>query len=138
MPTPTPTPTLADFVNEVRRLAAADPTFIYSKETPNSLCHYYPDERNPHGCIIGAAARNLLPDNNLDGDIYEERTAAAVLTDLLNLPTNPSGDTHRALRWLKHAQDSQDTGSSWSEAVSYADGRVYAPNSNANQETPAS
>lgn len=117
-------PTLTDFVQEVRRLAAADPTFTYSKPAHDGACHYFPTPGNPHGCIIGAAARNLGVD--LDDPIYEGRTARGVLEEVLDFDFDfdRAGETYLTLLWLTDVQNAQDNGQTWGEAITHADDKA--------------
>ena len=91
-----------------RRLAAEQPDFIYQKV--GKYCKYEPDDKNPNGCIVGAAMRAI--GRSVDGRL---RGAVSVVGHELDI----EGD--RRLWWLAHAQVAQDAGSTWAESVRCAD-----------------
>jgi hypothetical protein len=122
-----------DVLNEVVRLGRELPDFKYTRSSPDPLdgqvvvfagqdgfsdnessCSYLPDERNPMGCIIGAALTNL---GLLDPDTFklEGDSAEDVVSELLGL--TPSAYDAKIGNALANIQGRQDQGASWGNAV---------------------
>jgi hypothetical protein len=100
----------------VRKLAKANPDFVYTTEDEESRCFYRPDEKNPKGCIIGAALAAIgLP----TGFNHEGLPAESVINDLLA----PDVFSYEQTRWFSDVQVVQDEQKPWAEAVADADKR---------------
>lgn len=101
---------------EVRRLAAEHPTRVYDRGLGRSEagCSYNPDERNPDGCIIGAALRACGVDtSSLRGTI--DQIGFGIFggtTALSDMSLN---------RWFDGVQFAQDIGATWGDAVRVTD-----------------
>lgn len=112
-----------DLIGAIRQQAEAHPTRLYVASLDgDTTCEYTPNTLNPlFGCIVGEALaalgvprRRLESLNNL-GDWGSGRFGfAEVLSDLV---------ADGALRsvWVARAQNSQDEGGTWAEAVEAAD-----------------
>ncbi len=96
----------------VRELAAEEPGFIYRfyADDPKLACSYFPNEKNPKGCIVGAAIRLVAPDFDLQP--WEGQNAGDVVGDFA---------TEEQSNWFNHVQGEQDAGKPWGEAVRLAD-----------------
>ena len=107
--------TLKDVELEIRRIAAENPDFRYSRGAGYDTCVYVPTKGNPQGCIVGAALSALVPGVDLTEfhSTNGDKAARAVL-DID--PASTYGDT-----WILKVQNSQDEGFSWSESVRRAD-----------------
>jgi hypothetical protein len=85
-------------------------------------CNYYPDEENPHGCIVGFAMRNLgFP---IDDPSYGLILAPAAIASVLGVDPDEADDaviTGPLMDWVLSVQENQDLGLSWSESVEGAD-----------------
>lgn len=106
-----------ELVKAIRDLAAESPDFVYTRQEvdPDSLsapCNYWPDEKNPQGCIVGAAMRKI--GHSLDGIEFRGVAAFTALEDLALF--QPSTGL-----WVNNVQSWQDKGLTWSEAVKKAD-----------------
>lgn len=104
---------LSDLVDQVRKVAAQYPDFIYTK-TPGGRCLYGPTKKNPHGCIMGKALQDLglpLPPEGEGISTFLAHAAEFLITP---------DDQARLLYWLDEVQAAQDSGVSWGQAVSDA------------------
>lgn len=104
----------------VRKLAADNPTFVYTRCTTDdhmASCLYRPTEHNPQGCIIGAALQTLGKPvrQSLEGD-----GATAVIGAMLGIGVGVHGETVVS-PWYNYVQRGQDDGMTWAAAVVYAD-----------------
>jgi hypothetical protein len=100
----------------VRKLAKANPDFVYTTAGDTDSCLYAPDERNPKGCIIGAALAAIgLP----TGFKHEGLPAESVINDLLA----PDVFSYEQTRWFSDVQVAQDEQKPWAAAVAEADER---------------
>lgn len=111
--------TLDDVVSKVREVAAERPDFVYQSLQTDPLgfnirCFYRHGEKP--GCIIGQALDRLdyVVPSSLEGEnVYR------VLDHLFG---EPQADDRA--NWLRFVQARQDGGSTWGEAVQYADSRI--------------
>lgn len=109
-----------DLIAEVRRVAEADPEYVYFHDDPTQKqfgCSYNADSsgnRSGRPCLIGQALRNL-------GIIVEEEHETETIRYLLNeceidvVVSDPED-----VRWLDLVQTAQDGGNTWGSAVAYA------------------
>ena len=105
--------TAKDIENEVRKIAAADPYYIYDDfDEDEGYCRYI---NNGEGsCIVGKALVNL----DIDPETIirlEGNPASEVVAELLGPGEQAS------LEWLDTVQCEQDNGTPWGEAVLIAD-----------------
>jgi hypothetical protein len=116
-----------DVVQEVRKIAAERPDFIYRKPqyksngvlVDSASCMYInsPEGEEPiPGCIFGHALLNLgvEPDRIRK---YEGAIASSIVRNLLREATV---DVLNA-DWMNKVQDAQDDGVAWGDAVASAD-----------------
>lgn len=98
--------------NKVREFAAKYPDKIYKQNSQKggALCNYFPDKKNPYGCIIGFAAR-------MTGQSLDEVVPGSISNYV------PDGND---VYWLVRVQKYQDDGETWSDAVRLADGDLAA------------
>ena len=119
------TVTFAELEAKIRAYAELLPDFVYTLDPkPDSWstsCKYEADERNPLGCIVGAAARELWPETNG----FDGRTGSAgshIHTAMRDgLIEGSDDDRVRVLDWVNAVQVRQDGGESWGQAVLSAD-----------------
>lgn len=118
--------TSKDLVEEVRRVAVAEPDYNYQDNTGMELgtCSYFGrtlgvEEGNP--CIIGKALGNLGVDMSVVKGMEkkgEDPNIKALLEDgLVNVEVVDIKDT----TWLASVQNRQDLGMSWAESVKSID-----------------
>lgn len=103
-----------DVVNEIRKVAAEQPDFIYNDGSADQCLYTQNADGSPGGCIVGRALMRL--------DVEEEalvkndgQLASHVLSEL-----GISGDS-LVIHWIDEAQDAQDSGKTWAQAVQSAD-----------------
>lgn len=115
---------LDQMVDEVHKIADEHPDFVYTDD--NGVCEYHPTQDNPHGCIIGYAARRL--GRSLDDAAYSGLNAWDALEHLLETHWDLE-DPHVVgpLGWLGYVQNAQDNGEAWLQCVLDADDAVMAP-----------
>ncbi len=125
-------PTIFDVATEIRRLAAEQPGFAYRPEQGSVSCYYFPDERNPCGCIVGGAMRPLgldLDDKRFKG--LGAESAIRIRFGDLDMPLDDEEDppVRHALSWINHVQSMQDARNTWGVSVADADDRFgeHAP-----------
>ena len=107
--------TLKDVELEIRRIAAENPDFRYSRGAGFDTCVYIPTKGNPQGCIVGAALSALAP--NVDLEMFHSTNGDKAARAVLDIdPASTYGDA-----WIMCVQRSQDEGFSWSESVRRAD-----------------
>lgn len=99
-------------VSKVKELAEQHPKVMYHRGLntgPGSQCYYYPDAANPHGCLIGFAAREI-------GRSLDRSEQAGILDYVIfNDVVTPEAE------WLNAVQNHQDNGNPWMECIQYAD-----------------
>ena len=105
--------TAKDVISAIREIAAENPDFTYTEDLYGN-CKYYPTPGNPMGCIIGAALTRLGFDRQ--NELQFERTEGSDVVKYLVGALNKQDE-----RWVSSVQASQDTGTSWANAVIYAD-----------------
>lgn len=119
--------TTKDLVEEVRRVAEAEPDYNYQDNTgmEPGMCSYFGrtvgvEEGNP--CIIGKALSNLGVDMSVVRGMEkkgEDPTIKALLEDgMIDVEVVDIKDT----TWLASVQNRQDLGMNWSESVKSVDG----------------
>ena len=119
------TVTFAELEAKIRAYAELLPDFVYTldpkPESWSTSCKYEADERNPLGCIVGAAARELWPEtngfDNRMGSVHI-RVSEAINDNLIE---GSEDERDLVLAWAADVQGRQDDGESWSEAVGFAD-----------------
>jgi hypothetical protein len=97
-----------ELIAEVRRLAEANPDFVYRES--NCLYNSGGDPANP-GCIMGRAWRNVTGTS-----IKAEGQVISDVLERYNINT-----TAKQRHWLTSVQDYQDARTPWGEAVILAD-----------------
>lgn len=118
-----------DLVEEVRRVAEAEPDYNYQDNTGTEpgMCSYFGrtvgvEEGNP--CIIGKALGNLGVDMSVVRKMEkrgEDPTIKALFHEgMIDVKVVDSKDT----TWLAAVQNRQDLGMSWAESVKGMDGLV--------------
>lgn len=121
--------TSKDLVEEVRRVAEAEPDYNYQDNTGAEMgtCSYFGrtvgvEEGNP--CIIGKALGNLGVDMSVVREMEkkgEDPTIKALLEDgLIDVEVVDIKDT----TWLASVQNRQDLGMNWADSVKSIDGLV--------------
>ncbi|AWN04365.1 hypothetical protein PBI_GRAYSON_21 [Rhodococcus phage Grayson] len=110
-----------DLKEEVLRLAAEKPDFIYESD-PNAeeSCAYlaWDDDKAYGSCIMGQALMNLGVDP-VELSKYEGSDISAVVSALNdNEPPHYHRDPFDF--WLSYVQGRQDAGYTWSKAVEFA------------------
>lgn len=107
-----------DVVNEIRKVAAEQPDFIYNEGGLAECMYTKNTDGSPGGCIVGRALMRLGVEEE---DLVESdgQFASRVLSDL-----GISGDRFVML-WIAEVQEVQDGGKTWAEAVQSAD--TYYP-----------
>lgn len=119
--------TTADLIVEVRKIAEAEPDYVYGDEDDRSGCSYFTDrfgttKGNP--CIVGKALRNLEVDTSIlrrrEAYSHSDRIAFALVEGFVPVVSTVIVERD----WLNSVQDYQDVGLSWSEAVKNADRMV--------------
>lgn len=123
--------TTLDVVNEIKKLAAEMPDFVYVADPEHKIgstgcsyiyggCNKYPEHC---GCIVGQALKRL----GIDVAEQHEDAPASLVLRYLGLSDRVGRFVHgantmlRHSRWISVVQRQQDKGSSWSEAVEAAD-----------------
>lgn len=100
---------------EVVRIGEENADFVYKQTI--GVCHYYPNEGNPNGCIMGYAARNIgHPLDHAAGNILDV-LHAYVFEDGKFMRSEADPDTERLLHEIEDVQFAQDRGKFWGEAV---------------------
>lgn len=119
--------TSKDLVEEVRRVADAEPDYNYQDNTGTEpgMCSYFGrtvgvEEGNP--CIIGKALGNLGVDMSVVKEMEkkgEDPNIEALLEDgMIDVEVVDIKDT----TWLASVQNRQDLGMNWAESVKSMDG----------------
>lgn len=117
--------TATELIQEVRKIAAERPDFIYSNQgVDTDLCSYFGravGDESGSPCIIGQALKNLGVNTSRlkqAEDDYDDGTniAAALDEQFIDLTY-----TVQEARWLDKAQSAQDFGNPWAKAVEVAD-----------------
>lgn len=111
--------TIENIENEIRRIAAENPEYVYDEGDAaawGQRCYYV---RNGCGsCIVGRALANLgVPIERLEE--ADSRNGSGVRAS--TLLTELTGKSLVAARWVQYVQDRQDKGVAWREAVAQAD-----------------
>lgn len=106
-----------DLQLRVRAIARTFPDRIYDSGDTD-LCFYSPDEQNPMGCIIGAAARSLDEDVSVWDSSESSVGVSQLLSDGIIAADKPTAF------WLIKVQDFQDGRDTWATAVRLADSAV--------------
>jgi hypothetical protein len=118
-------PLIDNLVGKVRELASARPDNVYragpsGQSSPPTKCTYLGGTCTDGtvGCLVGQAllaigytAEQLQPVDQLGIEEAIEKMLPCELTD----------DEYDKVRWLESAQNAQDNGSPWKEAVRIAD-----------------
>lgn len=117
--------TATELIQEVRKIAAERPDFIYGNQgVVTDLCSYFGravGDESGSPCIIGQALKNLGVDTSrlkqAEGD-YDDGTGidAALDEQFIELTY-----TVQEAQWLAKVQSSQDFGKPWAGAVEEAD-----------------
>lgn len=116
--------TATQVIEEVRRLAAEQPDFVYSKqEGAGDNCSYFGcalGDTSGQACIVGQALANLNVDMmGLKGKEAKDVGMAIGVALEHGVVTIPY--TEREARWLDDVQYHQDRGETWAQAVALAD-----------------
>lgn len=106
-------PSPEKLVEAVREIAAEYPDTTYIRDKYDQPCAYTPDERNPMGCIIGAALSRL----GVDVTLYPWKDNGAI-EEMLDIQGIELSFT---TEWLTKIQELQDNGTPWKKAVEEAD-----------------
>lgn len=116
--------TTKDLINEVRKVAEAEPDFVYNEGGKSSGCSYFGPERGDTSgspCIVGKALKNLEVNTKIllarESDGTSDRIGFALFNGLV--PVTSLIPRERA--WLDSVQNSQDCGLSWAVSVKRAD-----------------
>lgn len=109
---------------EVLKLAAEKPDFIYESDDSAYSCRYLDwDKDKAYGsCIMGQALMNLGV-NPEELSKYEGADISAVV-GILNGGEEPQYHRDPFDFWLSYVQGRQDAGYTWSEAIDWADRMV--------------
>lgn len=118
------TVTTKDLIDEVRKVAEAEPDFVYKAGDSESKCSYFGRDRgdtsgNP--CIVGKALKNLEVDTSVllarESGGFGDRIGFALFNGFI--PVTSQVKLERS--WLDRVQNSQDSGLTWSDSVKCAD-----------------
>ena len=118
------TVTTKDLIDEVRKVAEAEPDFVYNVGGKDSKCSYFGrdlGDTSGNPCIVGKSLKNLEVDTEILRARESEGTSDRIGIALFRgyIPVASSESRERA--WLDHVQNSQDCGVSWSVSVKSAD-----------------
>ena len=104
-----------DIINEVRRLAADNPDYIYVSPggSEYSSCVYIHDGKG--SCIVGRA----LVNNGFDPEKVSQHEGLTADEMLVALGIKEETDFEQV--WLDRVQTLQDSGTPWADAVEEAD-----------------
>ena len=118
------TVTTKDLIDEVRKVAEAEPDFVYIVAGSEAKCSYFgPALGDTSGspCIVGKALKNLEVNTEIlrarESDGNNDRIGFALANGLV--PVTSLVTHERA--WLNEVQNSQDCGRSWADSVKRAD-----------------
>lgn len=116
--------TTKDLIDEVRKVAEAEPDFVYNEEGSESECSYFGRDRGDTSgspCIVGKALKNLEVDTSVllarESGGFGDRIGFALSNGLV--PVTSLVDSERT--WLNAVQDYQDCGLTWAVSVKRAD-----------------
>ena len=118
--------TAAELIQEVRKIAAERPDFVYGKQgliSPDTCSYFGRDVGDESGspCIIGQALKNLGVDTSLLKQAEDECDDNMGIASALDVKHIELAYTDREALWLSHVQRKQDNGETWAEAVESAD-----------------
>lgn len=121
--------TATQVIEEVRRLAAEQPDFVYSKQEgadANEDCSYFGckvGDASGQACIVGQALANLNVD--MSGlKRKEDKGYGMAIGQALEWRVVAIPYTEEERVWLGNVQYHQDRGESWGQAVELADKSV--------------
>lgn len=122
--------TTKDVLDAVLKIGNANPGFTYTPygvdddgkpifvEPGKGSCNYLPDERNPQGCIVGAALTSL---GLIDPDSFEgegEKAHVVVRRALsLDEAQDDQDEDDPVLATINRIQGYQDAGEPWGVAI---------------------
>lgn len=118
--------TATELIQEVRKIAAERPDFVYGKQglfSPDTCSYFGRDIGDESGspCIIGQALKNLGVDTSRlkqAEDEYDDNIGIASALDVRHIEISY---TDREALWLSHVQTKQDSDRPWAEAIEEAD-----------------
>ena len=116
--------TATQVIEEVRRLAAEQPDFVYgTQEGAGGTCSYFGcaiGDTSGQACIVGQALANLNVD--MSGlKRKEESDLGLAIGEALLLGKVDIPYTEEDARWLDNVQYNQDEDETWAQAVAMAD-----------------
>ncbi len=113
----------------MRRQATADPHYRYVPRRMKAGsamrgfsmdCHYLPDEHNPKGCLVGAALVELGTPPEALVPYDEDPLSDLVVAGIIDIEL----DDALYREWVLAAQEAQDWGYEWSDAIAKADAEI--------------
>lgn len=110
---------------EITRLATKNPDFNYKLDSGvlGMPCLYV--HQGKASCIVGQALNNLgVPLEVLSK--YENWTSTKIIQEILQLSEKDIDFHMNTLAWIDRVQVQQDSGRTWSCAITYADERALA------------
>lgn len=116
--------TATEVIEEVRRLAAEQPDFVYSNQGgAGGECSYFGctvGDSSGQACIVGQALANLNVDMS-DLKHWEDKGYGMGIAEALEKKVVAIPYTEREARWLDNVQYPQDFADSWTVAVEEVD-----------------
>lgn len=119
--------TTKDLIDEVRKVADAEPDYSYQDNTGTELgkCSYFGrtvgvEEGNP--CIIGKALGNLGVDMSVVREMEGKGEDPAIKSLFREGMTDVEVVDSKDINWLASVQSKQDLGMSWAETVKSTEG----------------
>ena len=117
--------TATELIQEVRKIAAERPNFVYGKQgVDNDSCSYFGrdvGDETGSPCIIGQALKNLGVDTSRLKEAEDHLADDLVISSALDAGHIEIAYTDREAQWLLHVQTKQDSDETWAKAVEEAD-----------------
>ena len=114
-----------ELIAEVRKVAEANPDFIYSEQPgAGAICSYFGQnlgDTTGSPCIIGQALKNLKLDTSRLKDLEDQEDGSGIADVLAMGLIDVEQPTETEENWLGRVQCAQDFGESWATAVMKAD-----------------
>lgn len=117
--------TATELIQEVRKIAAERPDFVYGKQgVDNDTCSYFGrdiGDESGSPCIIGQALKNLDVDTSRLKVAEDQLADDLLISSALDAEYIELQYTDREAQWLQKVQTEQDYNECWAKAVEEAD-----------------
>lgn len=117
--------TATELIQEVRKIAAERPDFVYGDQgIDNNTCSYFGrdiGDESGSPCIIGQALKNLGVDTSRLKQAEDELAEDLEISRVLGLGYIELPYTDQEAQWLQKVQTNQDFNDYWVKAVEEAD-----------------